>query len=168
MGESDPGPLTKAQRDIMEVVWAAGEVTVTEVRDALAKKRELARNTVQTMMVRLDERGWLQHRERGRTFIYSAARPKIVSLGAKVSQMVDPVPLQGDAFDQRGLHLVGHKHALDEIFSGDTCLLRHGQQGHDAVSGMARVQRKKAVVEIQLAHRRCIRVGSPGAIHSDI
>ncbi|MCA9011377.1 MAG: BlaI/MecI/CopY family transcriptional regulator, partial [Planctomycetaceae bacterium] len=86
MGESDPGQLTKAQRDIMEVVWAAGEVTVTEVRDTLAKKRELARNTVQTMMVRLDERGWLQHREQGRTFIYSAARPKIVSLGSKVSQ----------------------------------------------------------------------------------
>ncbi len=109
MAESDPGPLTKAQRDIMEVVWAAGEVTVTEVRDALAKKRELARNTVQTMMVRLDERGWLQHREQGRTFIYSAARPKIVSLGAKVSQMVDrlfagsPENLVNALIEYRGL-----------------------------------------------------------------
>ena len=109
MAESDPGPLTKAQRDIMEVVWAAGEVTVTEVRDTLAKKRELARNTIQTMMVRLDERGWLQHREQGRTFIYSAARPKIVSLGAKVSQMVDrlfagsPENLVNALIEYRGL-----------------------------------------------------------------
>ena len=109
MAESDPGPLTKAQRDIMEVVWAAGEVTVTEVRDSIAKKRELARNTVQTMMVRLDERGWLQHREQGRTFIYSAARPKIVSLGAKVSQMVDrlfagsPENLVNALIEYRGL-----------------------------------------------------------------
>lgn len=109
MGESDLGPLTKAQRDIMEVVWAAGEVTVTEVRDALAKKRNLARNTIQTMMVRLDERGWLKHREQGRTFVYSAARPKTVSLGAKVSQMVDrlfagsPENLVNALIEYRGL-----------------------------------------------------------------
>lgn len=109
MGESDPGSLTKAQRDIMEVVWAAGEVTVTEVRDALAKKRDVARNTIQTMMVRLDERGWLKHREQGRTFIYSAARPKTVSLGAKVSQMVDrlfagsPENLVNALIEYRGL-----------------------------------------------------------------
>ena len=109
MGENDPGALTKAQRDIMEVVWAAGEVTVTEVRDALAKQREVARNTIQTMMVRLDERGWLKHREQGRTFIYSAARPKTVSLGAKVSQMVDrlfagsPENLVNALIEYRGL-----------------------------------------------------------------
>ncbi|MCG8653905.1 MAG: BlaI/MecI/CopY family transcriptional regulator [Pirellulales bacterium] len=90
MGGNDTAPLTDAQREIMEIIWARGEVTVSEVRDALEQQqRDLARNTVQTMMVRLEERGWLQHREQGRTFVYSAARPKTVSLGAKVSQMVD-------------------------------------------------------------------------------
>ena len=67
-------PLTQAQREIMEIVWERGEVTVTEVRDQLAKKRDLARNTVQTMIVRLEERGWLKHRGEGRTFYYSAKR----------------------------------------------------------------------------------------------
>jgi predicted transcriptional regulator len=89
MKEVDSSPLTNAQREIMEVVWQRGEVTVTEVRDELAAKRELARNTVQTMIVRLEERGWLRHRELGRTFLYSANRPRIASLGAKVAQMVD-------------------------------------------------------------------------------
>ncbi|MCA9022884.1 MAG: BlaI/MecI/CopY family transcriptional regulator, partial [Planctomycetaceae bacterium] len=78
-----------AQRELMEIVWAEGEVTVSEVRDLLEAKRNLARNTVLTMMVRLEERGWLQHRTQGRTFVYSAARPKTVSLGMRVSQMVD-------------------------------------------------------------------------------
>jgi predicted transcriptional regulator len=111
MAESDSSPLTMAQREIMEVVWAKVEVTVTEVRDALEKKRDLARNTVQTMMVRLEERGWLQHREQGRTFIYSAARPKTVSLGAKVSQMVDrlfagsPEDLVNALIEYRGLSI---------------------------------------------------------------
>jgi predicted transcriptional regulator len=41
------------------------------------------------MMVRLEERGWLMHREEGRLFVYSAKRPRKASLGAKVAQMVD-------------------------------------------------------------------------------
>jgi len=89
MAKADSAPLTDAQREIMEIVWKRGEVTVSEVRDALSQRRELARNTVQTMIVRLEEKGWLKHREQGRTFVYSAKRPRTVSLGAKVSQMVD-------------------------------------------------------------------------------
>ena len=89
MAKPDASPLTEAQREIMEIVWQRGEVTVAEVRDALSTKRDLARNTVQTMLVRLEERGWLTHRESGRTFVYAAKRPRKASLGAKVSQMVD-------------------------------------------------------------------------------
>lgn len=110
MADGDSSPLTDAQREIMEVVWSKGEVTVTEVREALAaQNRDLARNTVQTMMVRLEERGWLQHREQRRTFVYSAARAKSVSLGAKVSQMVDrlfagsPEELMTALIEYRGL-----------------------------------------------------------------
>ena len=89
MAKADSWPLTDAQREIMEIVWERGEVTVSQVRSALAERRELARNTVQTMIVRLEDKGWLKHREEGRTFIYSANRPRTASLGAKVSQMVD-------------------------------------------------------------------------------
>ncbi|MFT4557195.1 MAG: BlaI/MecI/CopY family transcriptional regulator [Planctomycetales bacterium] len=89
MANAETNPLTPAQREIMEVVWESSEVTVAEVRAALSANRDVARNTVQTMMVRLEERGWLTHREDGRTFVYSAKRVRKASLGAKVSQMVD-------------------------------------------------------------------------------
>lgn len=89
MTKPDTTPLTEAQRQIMEVVWDQEEVTVTQVRDELAQRREVARNTIQTMIVRLEERGWLKHRTEGRTFWYSANRPRTASLGAKVAQMVD-------------------------------------------------------------------------------
>ena len=69
MANKDSLPLTDAQREIMEIVWERGEATVSEVRGALAKRRELARNTVQTMIVRLEDKGWLKHREAGRTFV---------------------------------------------------------------------------------------------------
>ena len=89
MAKADLTPLTETQREIMEIVWERGEATVSQVRQALLKKRDVARNTVQTMIVRLEEKGWLRHREEGRTFIYSAARSKTTSLGAKVVQLVD-------------------------------------------------------------------------------
>jgi predicted transcriptional regulator len=89
MAKREATPLTDAQREIMELVWTRGEVTVSEVRKILADKRQIARNTVQTMIVRLEEKGWLKHRQDGRTFYYSANRPRKVSLGAKVAQMVD-------------------------------------------------------------------------------
>jgi predicted transcriptional regulator len=89
MARANSAPLTDSQREIMEIVWQRGQVTVSEVREALASTKDVARNTVQTLIVRLEEKGWLTHREDGRTFIYSAARPKSVSLGAKVVQMID-------------------------------------------------------------------------------
>jgi BlaI family transcriptional regulator, penicillinase repressor len=89
MANTEPSPLSPAQREIMEIVWEQGEVSVSEVRDLLAQRRELARNTVQTMMVRLEEKGWLKHRTLGRTFVYSANIPREASLGARVAQMVD-------------------------------------------------------------------------------
>ena len=89
MAKAETNPLTTAQREIMEIVWESGEVTVADVRAALSVSRDVARNTVQTMMVRLEERGWLTHREDGRTFVYSAKLARKASLGAKVSQMVD-------------------------------------------------------------------------------
>jgi predicted transcriptional regulator len=89
MAEEDRPLLTAAQRAIMQVIWRRGEATVSEVREALAPRRVLARNTVQTMIVRLEEKGWLKHREDGRTFVYSANRSRTVSLGAKVAQLVD-------------------------------------------------------------------------------
>ncbi|MEX1229893.1 MAG: BlaI/MecI/CopY family transcriptional regulator [Planctomycetaceae bacterium] len=90
MAKSDAAPLTAAQREIMQIIWERGEATVNDVREALpAKRRDLARNTVQTMISRLEEKGWLKHREEGRTFIYSANRPRSISLGARVALMVD-------------------------------------------------------------------------------
>lgn len=109
MPPGDLTPLSDAQREIMEVIWDVGEATVSEVRDRLLQNRNVARNTVQTMMVRLEEKGWLKHRTSGRTFVYSANTPRHTSLGAKVAQMVDrmfagsPEQLMTALLEYRGL-----------------------------------------------------------------
>lgn len=89
MPQSSLPPLSEAQREIMEIIWDRQEATVSEVREALSATRPLARNTVQTMIARLEEKGWLKHRTSGRTFVYSAKVPQRSSLGAKVAQIVD-------------------------------------------------------------------------------
>jgi BlaI family penicillinase repressor len=81
--------VSKAQLEIMNVVWDRGEATVAEVWDVLSQRRHVARNTVQTLMRRLEEKGWLRHRAVGNTFVYSAAVERAGTLQQIVSSLVD-------------------------------------------------------------------------------
>ncbi|HEY3963358.1 MAG TPA: BlaI/MecI/CopY family transcriptional regulator [Planctomycetaceae bacterium] len=104
MGTAD---LSAAERQVMEVVWERGEVTAKEARDALP--REVARNTVRTLLERMEEKGWVVHREVGRAFLYRAARPREESIGRKVRELIDTVcggsaeSLVAALLDYRGL-----------------------------------------------------------------
>jgi BlaI family transcriptional regulator, penicillinase repressor len=89
MGETEPTALTEAQLEIMNVVWSRDEVTVAEVWKAIAERRRVARNTVQTLMVRLEEKGWLLCQGEGHAFRYRAALPRAATLGGMVRKLVD-------------------------------------------------------------------------------
>lgn len=81
--------LSETQMEIMREVWAGGEVTVTQVCEALNRQRPLARNTVHTLMDRLARRGWLQRRLVGQSHYYSARSPRSATLGDLVSRIID-------------------------------------------------------------------------------
>ena len=93
----------------MTLFWELGEATVSDIHDRITKQREVARNTIHTQIVRLEEKGWLQHTEQGRKFVYSAAKPRTKSLGARVSHIVDrmfggsPEQLVNALLEYRGL-----------------------------------------------------------------
>jgi predicted transcriptional regulator len=76
MAKSELQPLSRAQMEIMQIVWDRGEVAVSEVWEILGQRREVARNTVQTLLLRMEEKGWLTHRVIGRTFFYAAVSPR--------------------------------------------------------------------------------------------
>ncbi|MFT4887130.1 MAG: BlaI family penicillinase repressor [Pseudohongiellaceae bacterium] len=82
-------PLSRAQREVMEIIWDKGEVGVLEVTEMLNQIRPIARNTVRTLMERMQEKGWLTYRPQGRSYIYSALVPREESLGQRVTEMVD-------------------------------------------------------------------------------
>lgn len=129
---STSSSLSQAQREVMEIVWARGEVSAVEVRELLAPKRELAKNTVRTLLDRMERKGWLTHREQGRTYLYAAARPREASIGQKVLEVVEqvcggsPEELVTALLDYRGLsaqELDRIRTMLDDAKAGR----RHGQ-----------------------------------------
>jgi BlaI family transcriptional regulator, penicillinase repressor len=102
-------PLSLAQKEIMEIVWEKGEVAASEVRELLADGRELARETVRTVLERMEDKGWLKHRVVGRTFFYSAVVARDATAGQKVIELIDtvcggsPERLMTALLDYRGL-----------------------------------------------------------------
>ncbi len=83
--------LSDGQIEIMNVIWDAPQgAGVMEVWKALSAKRQVARNTVQTTLVRLEEKGWLSHREGDKGgFIYFARRPRNSTVRGMVSRLVE-------------------------------------------------------------------------------
>jgi BlaI family penicillinase repressor len=82
-------PLTAAQMEIMDVVWERVETTVGEIWQVIATRREIARNTVQTTVVRLERHGWLVHREVGGVFRYKATRPRRKVVNSLARRLVE-------------------------------------------------------------------------------
>lgn len=62
---------------IMDVVWAAsGPLRVRDVASQLNRDRQLAFNTVQTVLENLYRKGWLDRHKSGRAYWYTAVRSR--------------------------------------------------------------------------------------------
>ena len=62
--------LTDAELRLMEVLWAKGQATVSEVMEGLPKNLDLAYSTVLTTLRILENKGFLRHVKDGRAFVY--------------------------------------------------------------------------------------------------
>jgi predicted transcriptional regulator len=89
-----PPVLHELEAQVMAEVWDRGEATVREVLTALnGRDKERAYTTVMTIMARLDEKGLLTRRRRGRTDVYKPAMSREqyqdARAGAEVAALVD-------------------------------------------------------------------------------
>jgi predicted transcriptional regulator len=65
--------LSDLQLALMRVLWDRGEATAQDVLvSLLAQQRDLAPTTVATLLSRLEKRGLVTHRTRGRQYVYRA------------------------------------------------------------------------------------------------
>jgi len=79
--------LGELERQVLQLVWNAGDVTADQVRQAL--DRPLKESTVRTVLGRLERKGYLVHEVDQRTFIYRAARPRAHVAARAVKRIAD-------------------------------------------------------------------------------
>lgn len=96
----EPMPaLSPAETEILRLVWQLGRGTVQEVLDSLPSHRPSTYGTVQTLLRRLEKKGYVAHEARGKAHVFRPAvrREAVVqrSVGDFVDRLFggDPVPL---------------------------------------------------------------------------
>ena len=91
--------LSPAETEILRVVWQLEKATVQEVCGKLPARRNIAYATVQTLLRRLEKKGYLNHRVRGKAHVFfaSAKRENVIkrSVGDFLDRLFggDPIPL---------------------------------------------------------------------------
>ena len=63
--------LTEAELRLMKVLWLRGESSVADLVDAVADETPLAYTSVLTTVRILESKGYAEHRQEGRAFLYS-------------------------------------------------------------------------------------------------
>ncbi len=65
--------LTKAEEEIMQIIWHLGPCTVSDIRTYMERELDIAKpphSTVSTFVRNLEEKGVLDHKAYGRTYEY--------------------------------------------------------------------------------------------------
>jgi BlaI family penicillinase repressor len=82
-------PLTELENEVMQVVWGAGPSSVEAVHQVVTQKRSLKETSVRTILRRLEQKGYLQHGEQGRAYVYRAAESPRNLAARAVRQIID-------------------------------------------------------------------------------
>ena len=99
MTREDLPALSPSETEILRLVWQLEKATVQEVCEKLPAKRKITYATVQTLLRRLEKKGYLKHAVNGKAHVFSAAvkREHVVkrSVGDFLDRLFggDPVPL---------------------------------------------------------------------------
>ena len=83
--------LSDVQLEIMNVVWDREECSVADVWKVLNERRGVSRNTVHTLIVRLEEKGWLRRREADGGVLYSPAATRESTQQRCVQRLIETV-----------------------------------------------------------------------------
>ena len=104
--------MSPAETEVLRLVWESQKATVQQVYDALPANRKVTYVTVATLLRRLEEKGYLKHRVRGKAFVYTPAVRKEEVINRTIGDLVqrlfggNPVPLMQ--------HLALHSEISDE------------------------------------------------------
>jgi BlaI family penicillinase repressor len=82
-------PLTELENDVMQAVWDSGPCTVEAVHQTVSRGRSIKETSIRTLLRRLEQKGYLQHTEEGRAYVYRAVEPARSLAARAVRQIID-------------------------------------------------------------------------------
>jgi predicted transcriptional regulator len=91
--------LSPSETEILRLVWQLDKATVQDVCNKLPAKRKIAYATVQTLLRRLEKKGYIKHRIRGKAHVFFAAVKSENVIKRSVNDFLDrlfggdPIPL---------------------------------------------------------------------------
>jgi predicted transcriptional regulator len=80
--------LTEAELRLMKILWERGEMAVSDVVAAIPEDAALAYNSVLTTIRILEQKGYVQHRQSGRAFVYWPCVAESEASRSEISHMV--------------------------------------------------------------------------------
>lgn len=89
-------PLSPAETEILQIVWKLDKAAVQQVLDQLPKERAITYATVQTLLRRLEKKGYIAHTTEGKAHIFRAVVQKDKVLKSAVTGFLDRL-FGGDA-----------------------------------------------------------------------
>ena len=99
MTENSLIPLSPSETEILRIVWELKKATVQEVCGKLPPEREIKYATVQTLLRRLEKKGYIAHESPGKAHVFQPSARKKEVIGKAVSSFLDrlfggdPLPL---------------------------------------------------------------------------
>src|SRR5437588_10482557 len=85
--QSSPSPLSRRERQIMDVVYRLGRATVGEVMERLSG--DPAYSTVRAQLRVLEEKGHLRHEEHGLRYVYLPRVPRHMVRQSALKHLID-------------------------------------------------------------------------------
>jgi predicted transcriptional regulator len=73
----------------MNIIWSRGTATAADIQKGLSEERPLKDSTIRTVLMRLEEKGYVQHEVSGRTFVYSCLEAPGSVAARAVKQILD-------------------------------------------------------------------------------
>ena len=112
--------LSRAETEILRIVWELETATVQQVVDNLPTERQIAYATVQTLLRRLEKKGYIAHHNQGKAHVFSAVVKRQDVIKKAVSEFV------GVLFGGEATPLVQH-------------LAEHGQIDGDDIERLKKI-----------------------------
>ncbi len=125
--------LTEAELRLMKILWRRGESAVTDLVAALPESEPLAYNSVLTTIRILEQKGYVEHRQEGRAFVFSPCVAEDEASRTEVRNVLGR--FFGNSREQLVLSLLGDEEISAEELERLKDAIRSASAGADIEKG---------------------------------